>query len=232
MAVAIRGWQGIQDEVRRRIHSREWKPGSSIPNEADLAAEFGCARTTVNRALQALADAGLLERKRKAGTFVTLHPVRKATLDIPIIRHEIESRGQAYGYALLTCAQRQPPSDIRGRMQLRAGASALHVISLHLADGRAYVAEDRWINIKAVPAILDVDLEKQSANEWLVMNAPFTSGGIAFTAAAATSLEADVLGTETCQAVFVVERITWDHETAITSVRLTFSPGYRMQTSI
>ncbi len=232
MATAIRGWQSIQDEVRRRIHSREWKPGSSIPNEADLAEEFGCARATVNRALQALADAGLLERRRKAGTFVTLHPVRKATLDIPIIRHEIESRGQTYGYALLTHEQTLPPSDIRARMRLRSEAPALHVVSLHMAGGKAYVAEDRWINIAAIPAILDADLDQQSANEWLVMHAPFTSGDIAFTAAAATSREAEILGTEPGQALFVVERVTWDHETAITSVRLTFAPGHRMQTSI
>ena len=47
-------------EVERRIYTREWQPGQSIPNEADLAVEFRCARVTVNRALRTLADAGLL----------------------------------------------------------------------------------------------------------------------------------------------------------------------------
>ena len=61
-------WQSVQEEVLARIHSRQWKPGDLIPNEADLAQEFGCARATVNRALQNLADEGLLDRRRKAGT--------------------------------------------------------------------------------------------------------------------------------------------------------------------
>ncbi|MBS4011138.1 MAG: GntR family transcriptional regulator, partial [Roseovarius sp.] len=57
-------WQLIQDKVLRRIHAREWPPGTGIPNEADLSREFGCARATVNRALRALAEARLIERRR------------------------------------------------------------------------------------------------------------------------------------------------------------------------
>ena len=48
-------WQSVQEEVLRRINSREWKPGELIPNEAELSLEFGCARATVNRALRGLA---------------------------------------------------------------------------------------------------------------------------------------------------------------------------------
>jgi GntR family histidine utilization transcriptional repressor len=94
---SFRNWQSVQDEVLRRIHAREWKPGDLIPNEADLAQEFGCARTTVNRALRALAENGLLDRRRKAGTRVAAQPVAKATLDIAVIRREVEERGQKYG---------------------------------------------------------------------------------------------------------------------------------------
>ncbi|MGI9508442.1 MAG: UTRA domain-containing protein [Geminicoccaceae bacterium] len=228
----IRSWQLVRDEVFRRIHAREWRPGQTIPNESDLADEFGCARATVNRALRALADDGLLNRRRKAGTTVAMHPVRKATLDIPLIRLEIENRGHAYGYALLSHDRVKPPSDIRARMRLEPSAKALHVTALHLADNEAYVSEDRWINIAAIPAIAEADLDAQSANEWLVMHAPFTRGDIAFSATAATRLEADILGTDIGAALFAIERSTWNHETAITSVRLTFSPGYRMHTNL
>lgn len=232
MASDIRGWQAVHDEVLRRIHAREWTPGEPIPNEAALASEFDCSRTTVNRALQALADAGLLDRRRKAGTRVALHPVRKATLNIPIIRQEIEGRGQAYGYALLSHKRRSPPFGVRARMQLKPDAATSHVAALHLADGRAYAFEDRWINVASVPAIADVDLERQSANEWLVTHAPFTHGDIAFSAAGATEREAEILGIRPAEALFVIERLTWNDQTAITSVRLTFAPGYRMQTVI
>jgi len=44
--------QAIVGEVRRRIDEQEWRQGDRIPDEADLATEFGVARATVNKALQ------------------------------------------------------------------------------------------------------------------------------------------------------------------------------------
>jgi len=232
MATEPRGWQAIQDDVLRRIRDGEWARGEIIPSEVEFADAFGCSRMTVNRALQALADAGVLDRRRKAGTRVTLHPVRKATLPIPMIRQEIEERGQIYGYSLLSRRRRMPSAHIRARMQLHPKALLLRVKALHLADGAPYVLEDRWINIDAVPAIVDVDLKAQSANEWLVRHAPFSHGDVMFTAARATTTEAGYLETAPDEALFVTERMTWDDGTTVTLVRLTFAPGYRRHAEI
>ena len=49
-ALSFRNWQSVQEEVLRRIHAREWKPGDLIPNEADLAAEFGSFDTVRGQA--------------------------------------------------------------------------------------------------------------------------------------------------------------------------------------
>ena len=87
--------QSIATEVRRRIVEREWRQGDRIPDEADLATEFGAARATVNKALQLLADEGLLDRRRRAGTRVAAAPVRKATFTIPIIREQITKEAVA-----------------------------------------------------------------------------------------------------------------------------------------
>ena len=35
------GWQGIRDVMMDRIRTRHYAPGALIPNETDLAAEFG-----------------------------------------------------------------------------------------------------------------------------------------------------------------------------------------------
>jgi len=225
-------WQSLEGEIRQRIHSREWEPGELIPNEMDLAKEFGCARATVNRALRYLAEQGLLDRKRKAGTRVTLHPVRKATLHIPIVRKEIEERNQEYGYALISSKLQAPPSDVRGRMKLNAGEKLLKVEALHLADGKPFLFEDRWINTAAIPAVKKVDLGKISANEWLVMNAPFTKGYLAFSAMNATSKIADILKLGKNTALLVVERTTWDNEMAITDAKMIYTDGYRMRTHL
>ena len=93
---SFRNWQSVQTEVLRRIHAREWEPGDLIPNESDLALEFGCARTTVNRALRAIADSGLLDRRRKAGTRVLNRSVNgRVTASQQSSRQEQERQEQA-----------------------------------------------------------------------------------------------------------------------------------------
>ena len=225
-------WQDVRSEVLNRIHSRTWKPGNLIPNEADLAKEFGCARATVNRALRAVAEAGLLERKRKAGTRVAKTPVRKATLSIPIIRQEIENANQTYSYALISAKTVSPPTKIQARMKLAASASALKITALHLADGQAYMHEERWINIDAIPDILSVDLSVENANEWLVTHAPFTNGDIAFSAIQANTTIARKMGVNLNEALFMLDRTTWNEQVAITTVRMIFHANYQMQTTI
>lgn len=228
----FKSWQAIQDEVLRRIHARDWPPGTVIPNEADLAVEFGCARATVNRALRALAEAGILERRRKAGSRVAPLPVSRATLDIPVIRQEITARGQRHGYRLLSRRFVQPPERIARRLGLVASTEALRVTALHLADDAPFVIEDRWINLVTAPAAKTQGFETLSANEWLIASIPYTHGEIRFSAESATAEEAEVLGAQRGTPVFVVERLTWDHARAITLARLCYAPGYGIATVI
>ena len=107
---SINTWKAVEAEILSRIHTRKWKPGDFIPNEAELALEFSCARTTVNRALRSVAEKGLLDRRRKAGTRVSELPIRKATLSIPVIRQEIEDAGHVYSYKIISSELDTPPA--------------------------------------------------------------------------------------------------------------------------
>lgn len=232
MTEALATWQGIHAEVLRRIRAREWPPGAQIPNESELAEEFGCARATVSRALRELAGAGLLTRRRKAGTRVALDPVRKATLRIPVIHEEVEARGGSYGYALISRATDEPPPHVRSRMGLPAGTGLLHLRALHLSDGAPYAYEDRWVNPRAVPALEEVDLERISANAWLVRNVPHTKGQLTLSSMTADAETAAILHCPRGAALFVAERTTWTGEQPITWVRQCHPPGYRLSTEI
>lgn len=225
-------WQSIQEEVLSRIRNRQWPPGGMIPNEADLAEEFGCARATVNRALRELAEAGYLDRRRKAGTRVALNPVRKATFEIPVIHHEVEARGARYGYALISREMEAAPLHVRSVLDLGPEARLLHVRALHLSDGAPYAYEDRWLNPAAVPELMQVDLARVSANEWLVQNVPYTRGDLILSAAGADAATAAILRCPVGSAVFVVERTTWLHDQPITRVRQTYPPGHRLTTTL
>ncbi len=223
------GWEAIRAEVLHRIRARIWPPGGLIPSEEVLAQEFGCARATVNRALKDLADGGVLERKRKAGTRVALLPVRKATLDIPVIRQEVAARGQSYAFRLMVQRLDQPPLGVAARLGLATGHPMLRLQTLHLASGLPQVYEDRWLNPAVLPDPMP-DFAAISVNEWLVANLSFVTGDIAFSAESASGPEAAALGVPTGTALFITERCTWGADAPITWVRLSHAPGYRLQT--
>lgn len=225
-------WEDIRAEVLRRLNTRVWKPGDLIPGETELAREFGCARATVNRALRALAEDGLLDRKRRAGTRVPLRPVRRASFAIPVLREEIEGRGLAYRYVLLKRETAPAPSEIGTAMRLGSAARLLHVTSVHLGDGAPFVFEDRWINPEAAPGVTEAPLERVSANEWLLMHTPYSQGDITFTADAVRTAEAAALAAAPGQPAFVMERTTWNLERPVTTVRQVFAPGYRVRTEL
>ncbi|WP_108815757.1 GntR family transcriptional regulator [Loktanella sp. Alg231-35] len=226
----FRSWQSVQEEVLRRIHAREWTPGALIPNEADLAEEFGCSRATVNRALRTLAETGLLDRRRKAGTRVAAQPVAKATLDISVIRMDVEARGQRYDHQLTDRATTRPPMAVSAAMQAPTTSDMLFLKALHLADGQPYALEDRWVNLEVVPEASEERFDAISSNEWLLRHAPYTHGDIAFSAANATEGEAQALGCAPGAALFIIDRLTWNRSKAVTKVRIVFAPGHQMRT--
>lgn len=228
----FRTWQSVQSEVLRRIHTRAWKPGELIPNEADLAVEFGCARATVNRALRAVAETGLLDRRRKAGTRVAAQPVAKATIEIAVIRHEVEARGEVYSHHLIERQMLAPPPAISGAMHTYPAQKLLHLRALHLANGAPYTLENRWINTRVVPDAEHEPFDRTSANEWLLLHAAYTHGDIAFSALQANRVEAEGLGIAEHSAVLAIDRLTWNGDASVTKVRLLFTPGYQLRTGL
>lgn len=230
--LALNSWENVRAELLRRISQRQWRPGDAIPNENDLAREFGCARATVNRALRDLAEAGLVERRRKAGSRVALTPVRKATLAIPVIRREVESRGQAYRFAMVENRLMPAPDLVASRLGLAPAQPLLHLRTIHFADGQPFAHEDRWLNPHILPDGAHPDFGGLSVNEWLVRNVAYAAGDIAFSAQTGSPEETRALAVPAGSALFIVERTTRMADMPVTFVRLAYPPGYRMQTTL
>jgi GntR family transcriptional regulator len=69
------GYRAIADELRTRIESGQYAPGTRFPAEDALAREFGVSRQTVNTALLQLRGEGLIRVERGVGTTVRELPM-------------------------------------------------------------------------------------------------------------------------------------------------------------
>ncbi len=224
--MSLNSHQDIRQSIERRILSGEWALGARIPDEAKLAEEYGCARTTVNRALRALAENGMVIRKRKGGTRVNPAPVKQARLEIPVLREQVEASDGIYRHQVLNMSVTAPPADVRNQLRLSPKQKAFYIETIHLADEKPYAFEVRWVNMTAVPGIVDAPFEELSINEWLVRTVPFSSGEVRFSAIGADKAVASALDTKVGQALFVIDRTTWLGDAFITMMKLYYREGH------
>jgi len=71
----------LENILREKIMSGVFASGARLPTELELIRLYGVGRVTVRQALSALAKEGLIERRRRRGTFVTERKSRRRAFD-------------------------------------------------------------------------------------------------------------------------------------------------------
>lgn len=218
----------IRRAITRKITRRDWRPGDRIPFENELCRALNVSRMTVNKAMQALADDGLIVRKRKAGSFVAAQEHVQAPLTIARIEDEVAASDRVYSYELLS----------RSESQMEDGPG-LRILCRHLADGEPMAVEERLVSLATVPQAAGESFEETPPGSWLLTHVPWTEAEHAISAVSASPETALHLDVEPGTACLQVERRTWADGETVTFVRLIypgdkrtlvgrFQPGQRM----
>lgn len=211
----------IRSDFEARILRGALAPGDRLPIEQELMEQYACSRMTVNKALSALVAAGLIDRRKRAGTFVARPRLHSMVLDVPDIAAQIRDRGQDYAFQLLT--RRVRPAGEDEEEKLLAGAGALAQIDgLHLVDASPLGIEFRLVSVAAVPEIVEADLDVAPPGSWLLQHVPWTEAETRISAVPALAQEAALLGVPTGAPCLCVERRTWRGAERITYVRQLF----------
>jgi GntR family histidine utilization transcriptional repressor len=211
----------IRGEIEARILSGALAPGDRLPTEHELMAHYGCARMTVNKALSALAAAGLIERRKRAGSFVAQPRLHAMVLDIPDLRQEVLRRGQLYRFALLDREIRHAEPHPQDGFDLGPGRM-LDLTGLHYADSRPLAVEYRRTRLEAVPDIEQASFETEPPGSWLLRHVPWTEAETRISATAADSRIAALLELDEGAPLLQIERRTWRGSDRITFVRQQF----------
>lgn len=220
MAVPLH--ERIRTEIEGKILSGALVPGDKLPTEHAFMAEYDCARMTVNKALSSLAAAGLIDRRRKAGSFVARPRLHAMVLDIPDLMQEVLVRGQAYRFELLD-REIGRSAAARADSGFDLGADrTLTLLGLHYADDRALAFEHRQISLDSVPGVEHAAFASEPPGTWLLHHIPWTEAETRLSALAADMRTASLLQLEVGAPLLQIERRTWRGEDRITVVRQLF----------
>jgi len=215
--------QRIHDDISGRILSGAWPPGHRIPFEHELTEQYACSRMTVNKALSELARAGLIERRRKSGSFVTRPRSQAAVLEIHDIRTEVEALGLPYRYQLMARTRRKATAAERRQLGVPKALSVLELDCRHFAADDPFCIEYRLINLDAVPQASDAAFDEVAPGPWLIGHVPWSSAEHTIRAIVADAEMAKQLQIVRGAACLVVERRTWSADQPVTLVTLTYS---------
>lgn len=185
-------------------------------------AQYGCARATVSKAVQSLAGEGLIERRRRAGSFVARPPLQSAVLEIPELQAVVTGRGQIYRHEIVSRRTRRPDPAAPGEAALHGAGRVLALVCRHFADDRPFALEERLISLDVAPEAAAEDFSRIAPGAWLLDHVVWSEAEHRISATAAdeeTSTRLDLPSGAPC---LMLRRWTWRGDEAVTYVRQIF----------
>jgi len=216
--------QRILGDLQGKILSGKLAPGARIATEHELAEAYDCSRMTVSNVLAKLARAGLVERRRKAGTFVTRPQSQAAVLEIHDIKAEVLALGRPYRFELVSRVSRRSAAADRERLDSKSTGRLIELVARHFAGPKVFCLEERLINLEAVPEAASESFQDVAPGRWLLDSVPWTAAEHRISASNASGSVASSLSVRSGTACLIVERRTWRAALPVTQVRLTY-PG-------
>ena len=142
----------LREALTQRISSGRWKPGDTLPNESEIAREYGLSAGTVRKALDWMEQANLIVRQQGRGTFVC-----DPASDSLVLRYENicapngnPVRGEPQ---LLSCMTIEADDEERHRLSLRPGMLVHRIRQLRMAEGRALLVKSVALPVALFPKI-------------------------------------------------------------------------------
>lgn len=145
----------VRDALAQRYAGAQARPGRVLPNEEDLAREYGVSVGTMRKALKTLTDEHVLSRRPGRGTFVNDPSSGDLAIRFSNIR---SSDGQRVcGSVTRATVAMAPASEAEcRRLQLHSSAPVFRTQRVRHDKGRPFMVEDI-----VLPAALFPDLDKR-----------------------------------------------------------------------
>ena len=153
----------LADIILARIRSGEYGPGTRIPSENKLTADYGIGRPTVRQAVDLLVRRGLLTRKRGSGTYVREKEKEIDLFSLAGTTSAFSSRGISVNTRILQKIRLidVPPASEHPF----AGQPAYYYSRLSRVERTPVLVEDFYLHPQVFNGIDQIDLSGRSLAE-------------------------------------------------------------------
>ncbi|MEU4512490.1 GntR family transcriptional regulator [Nonomuraea wenchangensis] len=205
----------VAERLAHAVRAGELPPGSWLPNEIELAGQLGLSRPTVGRAIQYLADKGMVVRKRGVGTQVAHSQVERA-VELTSLYDDLRRSGQEPSTRVLSIGTVAAGDDVAVALGIAPGADVVRLERVRYARGEPLALLRNWLPLSphSPPAGVSAEaLEDHGLYELL------RSGGVRprvanqrISARAASQEEAALLGERPSCPLLALVRTAYDDQ--------------------
>ena len=136
----------ISAELRDRILSGDLAPGSPLPSEAQLTAEFGTSRGTIRAALATLRSAGLIRGGQGKPPVVRDKTLSQPFENLLSFTSWAERAGRTPGQRTVELARRPASARIAQHLCIEEGEPVVELLRVRLLDGEPVMLErSSWV---------------------------------------------------------------------------------------
>lgn len=145
-------YQQLQRALREAIERGALSPDDALPSERQLAADLGISRITVRKAIDGLADEGLLVRRQGSGNFVGTR-IEKNFAKLTSFSEDMRARGRVPSSQWLKRQAGLVSPEEAIRLALSPGAQVYRFARLRFADDEPMALETCTIAASALPLL-------------------------------------------------------------------------------
>lgn len=158
----------IYDFMYQDIVSGKYQIGDLIPAESEMMASYKVSRATVRKAMDMLADEGLIEKKRGHGTYVKSLKAKSDNQKIVnfLIEHREETR--VASKKVLNQTVIEADSEVAENLHLEEKAKVIKLERIRYADDKPMYIEINYLDHQWVPEAMERDFSKESLRVYYV----------------------------------------------------------------
>ena len=207
----------VEASIRKYIANKIYLPGQSIPTEIELQEKFNVSRETIRRAVNNLVFAGLVEKRKGVGTFITHPKIVHRVGYVYGSYEEILARGMIPGTTFIEKKEIKPPEIMRKEMALKKGASVIKIKRLRLANEEPVAILSSYLPMDIVSDLAQVKFENNSLYHTLekVYHLKLSESDEIIEAGSITGKDANWLQIKKGSPILVVKRLTYLNDSRV-----------------
>jgi len=182
----------LSDNLAEFIKIKNLGPGTLLPSENDLLAQYDISRTTIRQAIQRLESLEIANKVRGKGTFVAAPKRRSLVGGFQNIEESLAKQGITVATEPLELVSASPPKWAEN-LRLTAGSQIRLLRRVKLADNIPFAIECRAFPMEVANRLSQKQLETKPVFDLLDAHSDFRISRVIYNISAAMASEQEIL---------------------------------------